>query len=473
MQATLTKDAVLTTFSFGNMDHTEMFKAAGIIQKATMARPNGYEWMPKFKSGRWDGYIRLVTGNEFPTGLCNRVIYVLMIAGYSVSIKNRFRDVPVDWDVIQPDMFDGLMLRDYQLDATRRLLAFERGVAKMATNSGKTVVIAAIAKAVSEPILILVTKVDLMYQTAEVLAGHLGEPVGLIGDGQFQLERVTVGMIQTLVKRLEFFKDEVWEKSVYEPPINWLDRIGCVMFDECHHLPSKTSQAVMYAIPAPLRFGFSGTPLSYDDLADLVLMGATGDVVVEVSNQDLIEAGISATPTIHTYELWDADEEHEESDYQTAYDWYIVTDPTRNEIIAEEVKVRQAASTLVLVSRIKHGDTLHELLPGSIWVNGRHDIETRKQVLDRLRDGDGAVVISTNIFEEGIDVPAVDLLVMAGGGKGHRKLLQSIGRGIRAKPGANTLTVIDFYDDTNKHLRAHSAARLDIYRGEGFKVVEE
>ncbi len=34
--------------------------------------------------------------------------------------------------------------------------------------------------------------------------------------------------------------------------------------------------------------------------------------------------------------------------------------------------------TLIIVERLDHGDKLHELLPGSLWIRGEDKIETRK-----------------------------------------------------------------------------------------------
>lgn len=454
---TLTKGAVYTTYSCSNMPAARIFEVSAIVREISSARPDGYEYMPKFKSGLWDGYIRLGKGNKFPTGLSWDVTAALVAKGYTVHIENDYDSPDIDWNGVSPHMFFGLTLRPYQLEAVRKLLAFERGVAKMATNSGKTAVIAALSQVIDGKILILVTKKDLLYQTENKLELRLSEYIGLIGDGHLDTDRVTVGMVQTLVKRIPILQK------------GYLDTLDCVIFDECHHLPSKTAQQVMFAIPAPMRFGFSGTPLSYTALPDLVLMGATGPVRVEVTNQDLISEGISATPIVYIHTM--VDEETEDDDYHEAYEGCIVQSNVRNHTIAEEVIRIHSRSTLILVERLKHGKVLRDLIPDSIFVTGSHSMEERTEALNSLRRGEGSVVIATPIFDEGVDVPAVDLLVLAGGGKGHKKLLQRLGRGMRQKEGSNVLKVIDFWDDTNKHLLSHSESRHAIYEDEGFEVV--
>ncbi len=457
----LTCEPVYTFLSFSDMPTQLRVDLAGVVRECTSARLDGYQYMPSFKSGRWDGYIRLYQKSYFPTGLMRRVVIALLDRapeGVSVEVNHPiYPDANID--AINPTMFGGIVLRPYQLNAAKRLLAQGRGIAKMATNAGKTVVIAAICKAINGNVLVVVTSRDLLYQTAERLSGFLGEEVGKVGDGLRETGRVTVSIINSAYN---FFCGG--------QPVTpgWYD---CVIYDECHHVSSKTSQVVMMAIPAPYRFGFSGTPLKYADLADLVLIGATGEVIIEVTNEDLVTSGISAKPVIEMVEIDAATYilEGYDDDYHIAYEKYIVMCEERNECIASNVN-KQELTTLILVDRIEHGIRLLYDIPGSMFVNGNSHQTERLLAVEKLRTEPGSIVIATNIFGEGVDVPAVGFLVLAGGGKGHIKILQKIGRGMRAKEGDNVLHVLDFVDLTNKYLAEHSAIRAELYEQEGFDV---
>lgn len=438
------------------------------VRVATSARPGGYRYMPAYKRGTWDGYVRLYKSNSFPSGLLKRVITSILAVtndahrpDISVVRDASERDTPYiafHSQQIQPDILSGITLRDYQVDAARKLIDNMRGVAKMATNSGKTEVIAAIAKVIPGKVLVLTTKRELLYQTADRLESRLIEPVGKVGDSGWSEGRVTVAMIQTLCNH---------------DNLQGLDKdVDCIVFDECHHVPSATAQKVMMGIPAVYRYGFSGTPLHYDDLPDLVLMGATGPVVVDVTNADLIEAGVSAMPYVDMYMV------HDDHGFKQAWDKsytnHIVNNDNRNGIISKVVKETGAKATLILVDRLEHGKKLQTLIPGSIFAHGSMPTDERKAILEVLRLGNGAVVIATPIFDEGVDVPSVDLLILAAGGETHIRLMQRIGRGMRRKD-TNTLKVIDFVDDTNKFLLSHSQRRAELYEQEGFsvRIVEE
>ena len=63
----------------------------------------------------------------------------------------------------------------------------------------------------------------------------------------------------------------------------------------------------------------------------------------------------------------------------------------------------------------------------------------------------------------GVDVPAVGLVVLAGGGKAEVAIRQRIGRGLRAKKnGPNVAFILDFTDEHNNHLRKHARERRRI-----------
>lgn len=458
MRVIFNRQPVYTTYTIDEGDLEERVKISSIICAATQARPSGYKYMPAYKSRRWDGYIRLAVGNRIPTGLVPLVIGQLTANGYPHYEIVNYEIPETNPGDVRPDMFLGITLRQYQVDAIKLGLAHSRGIFKMATNAGKTEVIAALAGFISGNVLVLTTKKDILYQTATRIENRLQEEVGLVGDDQWDPKRITVGMIQTLSNNIHRMSGE-------------FDNLACIMYDECHHISSKTSQAVMMGLQAPMRFGFSGTPLKNDNLSDLILMGTTGPVLLDVTNDDLVKVGISAKPTITMQTI---DNMKHDGTWQEAYADCIVDNGVRNMAVCRHIASKRKQSTLVLVDRIAHGNSLWKMLDlayPATFVHGSTPMHLRNAALNLLRKGDGSVVIATAaIFGEGVDVPAVDLLVLANGGKGHIKLLQNIGRGMRAKDNGNRLEVIDFVDDTSEYLLEHSLARALIYEQEGFDV---
>ena len=427
-------------------------KEIEIIRSICRARPDGYKFMPKYRDGYWDGYISLMHGySKFPTGLLPLVVSVLESHGIDITIKRDHNTIP--YIKVEPDFLRGITLRDYQVDAANIMLSKGRGVAKMATNSGKTEVMAAIIKALDFPNTVVVLhRKELMYQTAQRFEDRLNAYVGMIGDGIKHSSYITVAMIQTLSRINDLH--------------NYIPDTQLVMVDECHHASSSQMMDVLCKINGQYRYGFSGTPLKYDVLSDMKLMAVTGDIIVETSNEFLITEGFSATPKV---EIFVVEGDGWNMNYHEAYKSYIVENKGRNNAIKHFALKDTSGTTLILVNQIKHGKILKELIPGAVFVTGSDTTEYRQNVLDIMRKQSG-IFIATPIFDEGVDVPSVDTVILAGGGRSHVKLLQRIGRGMRKKSGNNRLLIVDFIDDTNKYLLKHSEDRIELYYDEKFET---
>jgi superfamily II DNA or RNA helicase len=87
-----------------------------------------------------------------------------------------------------------------------------------------------------------------------------------------------------------------------------------------------------------------------------------------------------------------------------------------------------------------------------------------------LKAGDVDVVVSTAILDEGVDVPNINAVVYARGGKSIRKLLQGIGRGLRKKDDGSSLKFYDFIDNTSGYLLKHSLNRYKTLKKEKFEI---
>jgi superfamily II DNA or RNA helicase len=368
---------------------------------------------------------------------------------------------------VTPDTLFGITLRSYQVEAIKTLLDSVRGVAWMATNSGKTAVIAGIIKALQLKTLVVVNSKELLYQTSEMLQKRLTNGItpvcGLVGDSHREFGNwVTVTTIQTLHRIIDQAGAAV------------LGDIDAIIIDECHHAKAKTFD-VLYDIPGVFRFGLSGTPLSYRKLDDLKLIAATGEVRVRLTNQDMIEQGVSVRPFIKIYPLRQRDQYADES-YQEAYLHGIVQNNRRNWLISN-LALKAAYDdqvVLVIVSQIEHGKRLLDLTQhnGSYctFVHGSTAMNARERALLDMKKGIPGVYIATSIFDEGVDVAGINTLILAGGGKSNKKVLQRIGRGLRSNDGKEMVTVIDFYDDGNSFLRSHARERIHVYDKEGFDI---
>jgi superfamily II DNA or RNA helicase len=163
------------------------------------------------------------------------------------------------------------------------------------------------------------------------------------------------------------------------------------------------------------------------------------------------------------------------------YDEYfygIVQNRERNKQIAKIAAeaCKKGKSVLILCKILQHGDKIQGELDTlgveAQFCNGTTDKKFNYDELNRLRSGKSKILIMSRIGEAGVDVPCLDVVIRASGGKSTVNTLQSLGRGLRAKnKGTNTVDFHDFMDVGNTHLAAHSHQRIKDYEREGFDVV--
>ena len=437
------------------------------VNKAIRARPSGYVFSQKYKQGLWDGWISLYKRGKFPTGLLHHVTTHLLNKGVKFKVKDK-RGYKFDASNI-PVMLGDYILRDYQIEAVRQLMRRQNGIAHMATNAGKTLVFSTMISMLEEArSVVIVHSRDLLYQVSDVVADLTGFTVGRIGDGLCETdEQVLVISIDTLRTKFKRISSACKDVSM-------------MIVDECHHSSASGTFKLLSKFPpnrVHRRYGVSGTPLHYNVLDDLHVIGLLGPIVTTVTNLELIEQGYSIMPMIHMHPI--NVKPDNDLEYREAYDQLIVDNDSRNVQILRLIEdLYETGPVLIMVDRIRHGKKLMNLIyeTGLSWMNvqfatGEMDSEERQYLLDQMRSGRRIAVIST-VFREGIDVPNLCGLIIACGGSGgsHIKLLQMIGRVIRHKEGFQTVQVHDFIDYGSKYLRKHSNERMQLYLKEGFQV---
>ena len=87
----------------------------------------------------------------------------------------------------------------------------------------------------------------------------------------------------------------------------------------------------------------------------------------------------------------------------------------------------------------------------AVWADTPDD--ERRQSLARLAKGEIDVLFSVDLFNEGVDVPAVDALLMLRPTDSAVLFLQQLGRGLRKAPDKTLCTVLDFVGEHRKEFR--------------------
>jgi len=425
-----------------------------------------------YKMHLWDGkkhfFNRLTC--QFYTGLVPFIVAGLQAKGIPAVVNDlRVKPEPK----IHALELHGISLRNYQERMIQEALAAGRGVIAGATNSGKTECAAGIIQILGLPALFLTHRIGLLEQTHERFELRLNRPIGWLGAGVRDLKDINIISVPTLHKRLAD-EDEEIVKLVKETPV--------VIIDECHRSSARTFEECLKLSGAYYRFGLSATPFHRDDVSNLLVRGLLGDTVTAVSNTEMIEWGFSAKPTVYLIPVYVPDftvRGKKGAPYETIYDEAIVFNNYRNEAVAKSAKhfLDKGKSVFVMVWRIDHGTEIerwmHQYGIETTFISGQTPAKHNTQILKQFKQKEIKCVISSSISDEGIDVPAMDVLIICPGDKSPLKTIQRVGRSLRKKVDVpNVVTVIDFVDFTHRHLLNHARERCSVYVKEKFKIYE-
>jgi len=432
------------------------------------------------KEHAWDGNRNLITNTlKFAPGLLERVLKVYQVCDKSVEIID-IRPEPElasPIDIIPKLQQQGKTPFYYQTEAIDIAIQKSRGIIRLPTGSGKTIVSALLVSKLGKSTIVYVIGKDLLYQIHKLFSSLFDEPIGIIGDGKCEIADINIATIWSVgqafgcKKRAE---EEESEKNIapekYKAIRNMLANTRVHIFDECHLAACETIQGICKRMNPENVYGMSASPWR-DDGADLLVENYLGNVIVNVSAQKLIQEGYLVPPLIKFIPV---PKVNLSGKYQTVYKKYVTENDIRNKmIVTGAIKlVEQGFQTLVLFNSLKHGDILHEEISAHMpcaLLSGKDNNTARQKVKDDLESGKTNCVIASRIFDIGVDLPSLSGLIVAGAGKSSVRALQRVGRVIRRHPGKERAAVIDFADQT-KFLLNHSEARRKIY-AEEFDVI--
>jgi len=431
------------------------------------------------------------------TGALPRLKRTLRRAGIRYRIRDH-RQAPgwrEDWSLSE------WRLRDYQEEVVQAALDSGRGLIDIGTSGGKSLLAAAIVARIGLPALFLVTTRTLLRQTAENLRAYLGIEPGIIGDGHCSPQTITVALVQALE-----------QSSADIAP--WKN--GVLVFDEGHHAVAPTYLDLIRRIDPRYHFYLSAVP--FRSGADQTVLDALAGPPLtgrRYSAAFLIEKGY-ASPIEVRIEFGRIDGNMFEKPFPMLYRDFIVHHHGRNRRIAEIAcdAVTAGKSVLVLVERIEHGQLLHDWLesemharalaakegtraeeqsmvekrPASMrgglppasahgglplaFVHGGIARSELHQATSDFRAGRlRCLIATTGLFQEGVSIDGIHVLVNAGGFKSRAKVIQSVGRGMRRCPGKTSCLYVDFWDDDATGIfRSHSRQRLRVLKEEGFAL---
>jgi superfamily II DNA or RNA helicase len=244
-----------------------------------------------------------------------------------------------------------------------------------------------------------------------------------------------------------------------------------IIIDETHHLTSFDSEyaTILRSIFAPVRIGLTATLPRQDKEAMLAIEGFLGPVMEEVTMSEGAELGVMAKIKIRFLKVPMSHTIKEIRKYQDVYQYGVVEREAQHIVIARAVKehVEKGDSVLILVTRIDHGQNLLEMCEThgvkTLFAQGSTESEVRMEIKNALNEKKIHCVIATTIFSEGINIPELNVIINAAGGKSEIKTMQSIGRGLRKTATKSEIIVYDIFDASHHFLVSHFGDRVSLY----------
>lgn len=441
---------------------------------------------------KWDGVTRLYKpkrGQTFYTGLLSTVIDVLTKNKVDF-VKTDMRERPaINMSNLVFTPQPGYLEREYQQKCINAAYSHTRGILKVATGGGKTVIMTElISRIKTGPFMFYVLTKDLMNQAHDVLSRFLNVPIGRIGDGECDIQMLNVCTIQTAVRAINLdnkaFKisdyqfdeedAEAWKKSdvtsveKMQAIRSLISSAKGIYMDECHHASATTVRDVLSASPmAYWRYGGSATPIR-EDGAEMMIQALFGKNIVDINASWLIKHGYLCTPYIifepikHDLKL---------HSWKAIYKYCVAGNQEFNAHIADTAKylMAQGLITLILVQQKIQGKAIQEAIPNIPFITGDTPSKKRKEAIEALRSKNIPCLICTTLADEGLDIPCLDIVLMAGGGASATRVNQRIGRTLRIDPkdpNHRNKSVVVYYEHDAKYLDKHAKKARKIIKSE-------
>jgi superfamily II DNA or RNA helicase len=459
---------------------------------------DGYKFQPKFRSGQWDGKIRLFNSRSktLPKGLLKIAIEFCKDREYDFSIDPQLNPNSniqpqkiIEFIKSIPVTSNGksIEVRDYQQEAILKSFHTYRNILISPTSSGKSLMLYYKIRyhidVLNHNVIIVVPTTQLVEQMLsdfEDYSQHNGWDV----EGNCQI--LYAGKEKVFSKKLMI---STWQslnamgKSAPGILNDIVKRAEVVCFDETHRYSASVVLDVMGRFThTKWRTGTTGT-LDDSKLNKLQLIGLIGEPYQVITTKTLMDEGSISPLKIKMLLLTYPDHVKKELkglDYKAEIN-YLVGNEQRTDFIVNLANAC-TGNTLILFSFVtRHGSVIYEKLlkkavPGRLvkFVHGGVDVDEREEIRRIVESETNAIIIATSsIFSTGTNIPSIENIIFAMPTKSSVRVRQSIGRGLRLKSGKSHCTLFDISDDLswktyrNTTLK-HMQDRVVIYDKESF-----
>ena len=340
-----------------------------------------------------------------------------------------------------------MQLRSYQIKAIDSLrYSFNTKGKKspllvMPTGAGKTVVFAAISKAISQNeknVLILVHRRELIDQASKKLK-NIGVNHGVIASKyESSQNNIQIASVQTLVRRLV--------TNTFNP--------NYIIIDEAHHAAAGSWRKIIEHYKDAYKIGCTATPIRLDGrgLADYFDDLVKGPGVAKlIKDKYLAPYKVFAPPlkiNLDKVKTLGGDYQKKELEKQ------IDTVDIIGDAVQQYKKHADGLPAIAFCISIKHATDVCNKFKDAGYkaaiVHGEMKVDDRDEAIKGLGNGKIQILTSVDVISEGTDVPDVSAAILLRPTKSEGLYLQQVGRVLRPKEG-KTAIILDHVNSTRTH----------------------
>lgn len=320
--------------------------------------------------------------------------------------------------------------------AQTRAEGFRAGMVTMATGLGKTWLAAFdAARPDVRRVLFVAHREEILKQSRDVFRRVIPQASLSLyyGEEKQPDAEVVFASVQTLSRNLDRFAPDAFDY---------------IVVDEFHHAAASTYRNVLDHFTPNFLLGLTATPDRMDG-ADLLALCADNlvfscDLVEGIQRQELVPFHYWGVRDLVDFTPipW------RNGKFDPAALEAAVETQERAQSAFDEWQSRRGSRTLAFCVTKHHADFMAEYFAGrGVRCASVHSGPTsapRHASVEALRAGELEVIFTVDIFNEGLDVPDIDTVLMLRPTESPVVFLQQLGRGLRTLDGKNALTVIDF-----------------------------
>lgn len=335
----------------------------------------------------------------------------------------------------------------YSLDKSREE-GFDKGLVVAATGIGKTY-LAAFDSAKYQRILFVAHREEIIKQAAQSFKNvRNSDDIGFFYANQKDTNNSFIfALVQTLGKD-EYLNEKYFARDYFD----------YIVVDEFHHAVSNNYNKIINYFTPKFLLGLTATPERLDSKDVFALCDY--NMVYEVRLKDAINKGWLVP--FKYYGIYDETVNYEDIDYKYGkYDDKQLEEALmlnkRGELILNHYQKYNSQRAMGFCSSRHHAEYMakvfneNKVSAAAVYSGERGEYsEERDIALAKLTSGELKVIFSVDMFNEGLDVPQIDMVMFLRPTQSPTIFLQQLGRGLRKAKDKKCLNVLDFIGNYKK-----------------------